>query len=253
MARDVIPYRRSRLKIRTIRASILVKCYEDEEFWRELVSHDSKPEAKKLEEILTLDDYRSWAERKDKGTERDRGGISDDDESHKVETAWSFLDQDGTPAYGREPRPLLPDCRLMESRDARPPPSRSQSQDVDPLAGSEESGEGERICHSTDNMYVAADTEGEEGSTDKEPQISGEEIGDLDHEGHSPDVGQIEPLAAHQAEVCSMEGQLGNTESFPVLRVTLGKGRTDFNTAVAVTTTKRTGTGGKEKKKSRLI
>jgi len=66
-------------------------------------------------------------------------------------------------------------------------------------------------------MYVAADTEGEEASTDEEPQISGEEIGDLDHEGDSPDVGHLEALAGHHAEVCSREAQLGNTESFPVL------------------------------------
>jgi len=121
------------------------------------------------------------------------------------------------------------------------------------LAGSEESGEDERIWDSTVNMYVAADTEGEEGSTDEEPQISEEEIGDLDHEGDSPDIGHIEALAGHQAEVCSREAQLGNTKSFPVLRVTRGKGRTDFKAAVGVTTRKRTGTGGKEKKKSRLI
>jgi len=121
------------------------------------------------------------------------------------------------------------------------------------LAGSEESGEDERIWESTVNMYVAADTEGEEGSTDEEPQILGEELGDLNHEGDSPDVGHIEALAGHQAEVCSREAQLGNTKSFPVLRVTRGKGRTDFEAAVGVTTRKRTGTGGKEKKKSRLI
>jgi len=253
MARDVIPYRRSRLKSSTIRASMLVKCYEHEELRRELACHDSEREAEKLEEMATLDDYRSWADRKDKGTERDSGCISDDDESHKQDTAWSFVDQDGTRAYGREPRPILPDRGLIESRYARPPPSRSQSQDVDPLAGSEESGEDERIWDSTVNMYVAADTEGEEGSTDEEPQISGEEIGDLDHEGDSPDVGHIEALAGHQAEVCSREAQLGNTESFPVLRVTRGKGRSDFKAAVGVTTRKRTGTGGKEKKKSRLI
>jgi len=142
---------------------------------------------------------------------------------------------------------------LIESRYARPPPSRSQSQDVDPLAGSEESGEDERICDTTVNMYVAADTEGDEESTDEEPLISGKEIRDLDHEGDSPDVGHIEALADHQAEVCSREAQLGNTESFLILRVTRGKGRTEFKAAVGVTTRKRTGTGGKKKKKSRLI
>jgi len=232
---------------------MMVKCYQHEELRRELASHDGEREAEKLAKMATLDDYRSWADRKEKGTERDSSCISDDDESHKQYRTWSFVDQDGTRAYGREPRPILRDRGFIESRYARPPPSRSQSQDVDPLAGSEESGEGERIWDSTVNMYVAANTEGEEGSTDEEPQISGEEIGDLDHEGDSPDVDHIEALAGHQAEVCSREAQLGNTESFPVLQVTRGKGRTDFKAPVGVTTRKRTGTGGKEKKHSRLI
>jgi len=142
---------------------------------------------------------------------------------------------------------------LIESRYARPPQSGGQSPDVDPLAGCEESGEDEEIWDSTVNMYVAADTEGEEGSTDEKPQISGEETGDLDHEGDSPDVGHIEALAGHQAEVCSRKAQLGNPESFPVLQVTRGMSRTDFKAAVGVITRKRTGTGAKEKKRSRLI
>jgi len=54
MARDVIPYRRSQLKSSTIRASMLVKCYEHEELRRELAWHDSEREAEKLEEMATL-------------------------------------------------------------------------------------------------------------------------------------------------------------------------------------------------------
>jgi len=56
MARDVIPYRRSRLKCSTIRASMLVKCYEHEELRRELACHDSELEVEKLEEMATVDD-----------------------------------------------------------------------------------------------------------------------------------------------------------------------------------------------------
>jgi len=51
MVRDVIPYRRSRLKSSTIRSSMLVKSYENEELRRELASHDSEREAEKLEEM----------------------------------------------------------------------------------------------------------------------------------------------------------------------------------------------------------
>jgi len=40
MARDVIPYRRSRLKSSTIRSSMHVKSYENEELRRELAGHE---------------------------------------------------------------------------------------------------------------------------------------------------------------------------------------------------------------------
>jgi len=56
IARDVIPYRRFRLKSSTIRASMLLKCYEHEELRRELACHDSEREAEKLKEMATLDD-----------------------------------------------------------------------------------------------------------------------------------------------------------------------------------------------------
>ena len=52
MARDVILYRRSRLKSSTIRSSMLVKSYENEELRRELAGHDSEREAEKLEDWL---------------------------------------------------------------------------------------------------------------------------------------------------------------------------------------------------------
>jgi len=58
MARDVIPYRRSGLKSPTIRSSMLVKSYENEELRRELADHDSEREAEKLEEMAAAEDYR---------------------------------------------------------------------------------------------------------------------------------------------------------------------------------------------------
>ena len=94
MARDVIPYRRSRLKSSTIRSSILVKSYENEELRSELAGHDSEQEAGKLEEMAAVEDYRYWADRKEESIENDNGCISDDDESHKKVTEWSFVDQD---------------------------------------------------------------------------------------------------------------------------------------------------------------
>jgi len=95
---------------------MLVKYYEHQELRRELACNDSKREAKKLEAMVTLDDYHSGADRKDKGTERDSGWISHDEELGKQDTAWSFVNQDATRAYGREPRPILPECGLIESR-----------------------------------------------------------------------------------------------------------------------------------------
>ena len=64
MARDGIPDWRSRLKSSTIRSSILVKSYKNEELRRELAGHDSEREAEKLEEMAAGEDYHYWADRK---------------------------------------------------------------------------------------------------------------------------------------------------------------------------------------------
>ena len=126
MARDVVPYRRSRLKSSTIRASMLVKSYEHEELRRELANYDSEREAARLEEMASIEDYRGWADRQEQSDEDDYDCISDDDESQKKDTAWSFVDQDGRQVFGKEPRPILPDRGLVESQYARPPPDQGQ-------------------------------------------------------------------------------------------------------------------------------
>src|SRR5437588_10105749 len=69
MARDVVPYRRSRLKSSTIRASMLVKSYEHEELRRELANYDSEREAERLEEEASLEDYRDTADRQEQRNE----------------------------------------------------------------------------------------------------------------------------------------------------------------------------------------
>ena len=58
MARDVIPYRRLRLKSSTMRSSMLVKSCENEELRRDLAGHDSERVAEKLEEMAAAEDYR---------------------------------------------------------------------------------------------------------------------------------------------------------------------------------------------------
>jgi len=91
MARDVIRYRRSRLKSSTIRSSMLVKSYENEELRRELAGYDSQREAEKLAEMAAVEDYHYWADRKEESIENYNGCISDDDESHKKNTECLLL------------------------------------------------------------------------------------------------------------------------------------------------------------------
>jgi len=125
MARDVIPYRRSLLKSSTIRSSMLLKSYENEELRRELAGHDSEREVEKLEEMAAREDYRYWADGKEESIENNNGCISDDDESHKKDTEWSSVDQDSRRAFGREPKAILPERGLVESQYARPGPPRN--------------------------------------------------------------------------------------------------------------------------------
>jgi len=74
---------------------MLVKSYVNEELRRELAGHDSEQEAEKLEEMAPMEDYPYWANRKAESIENHNGCISDDNESHKKDTEWSFVDQHG--------------------------------------------------------------------------------------------------------------------------------------------------------------
>ena len=162
MARDVIPYWRSRVKSSTIRSSMLVKSYQNNELPTELPCQDSEQEAEKLKEMAAVESYLYWADRKEESIENDNGCILDDNESRKKDTEWTFVDQDRRRAFGREPKAILPERGLVESQYGRPGPPRNQG--VDCLRGSEESDPQERIWDSTVNMYVASNTDEEEGS-----------------------------------------------------------------------------------------
>ena len=167
MARDVIPYRRSRLKSSTIRASMLVKSYEHKELRRELANHDGEREAERLEEMAAVEDYRFWADGKGQSSEDDGCCISDDDESQKKDIAWSFVDQDGRRAFAREPRPILPARGSIQSQYARP--TTSQIQDcTNQLDGSEES-EGDYDDGIWDSMVNIYEASGEETEAEEEP------------------------------------------------------------------------------------
>jgi len=253
MARDVIPYRRSRLKSSTISSSMLVISYENEEFRKELAGHDGAREAEKLEEMAATEDYRYCAHRKEESIEHDNGCISDDDESHKKDTKWSLVDQAGRRAFGREPKAILPERGLGESQYAwRGPP---RNQDVDHLGGSQESDAEERISDSTVNMYVASDTDEEEGSQEGGAEIPGEGLSEhesIDQQGDE-DSGSIAAARGRLWEDCS-EGEAlwGTTDALPVIRLTGRRQQTGTNTTIRVPPSKRAGTGGKEKKRSRF-
>ena len=233
---------------------MLVKSYKNEELRRELAGHDSEREAEKLEEMAAVEDYRCWADRNEESMEHDNGCISDDDESHKKDTEWSFIDQDGRRAFGREPRAILPDRGLLESQYSRPGPPRNQD-DVDQLAGSKESDAEERIWDSTVNMYVASDTDEEEGSQEEEAEVSSEGLSYLESIDQRGDEnsGCIEGSRGHQGEVYSEEEVLsGICDSLPVIHVTRKRGQAGTNTKIRVPPRKHAGTGGKEKKRSRF-
>jgi len=142
---------------------------------------------------------------------------------------------------------------VVESQYARPGPPRNQG--VDHLGGCEESDPEERIWDSTVNMYVASDTDEEEGSQEGEAEIPGEGLSDLKTIDQQGDEGSryIAGSGGRLKDDCSEKKALsGTTDSLPVIRVTRRSDQTRTNTTIRVPPTKRAGTGGKEKKKSRF-
>jgi len=230
---------------------MLVKSYENEELRRELAGHDSEREAEKLEKMAAAEDYRYWADSKEQSIENDNGCISDDDESHNKDTESSFVDQDRWRAFGREPKAILPERKLVESQYARPGPPRNQA--VDHWGGSEESDPEERIWDSTVNMYVASDTDEVEGSQEGEAEIPGEGLSNLASLDQQADesCGRIAGSRGRLEDNCSeKDALLRTTDSLPVILVTHGRYQTGTNTTIRVPPRKRARSVGKEKTKS---
>jgi len=201
--------------------------------------------------MATAEDYRYLADRKEDSIENDNGCISDDDESYKKDTEWSFLDQDGRQALGRKPKAIFPERGLVESQYARPGPPRNQG--VDQLAGSEESDPEERIWDSTVNIYVAFDTDAEGGSREGKADIPGEGLSDLESiEQQGTENSGCRAGSRGRLEVGCLEEEAlsGTTDSLPVIQVTCGRDQTGANTTIRVPPRKRSGTGGKDKKRS---
>ena len=111
----------------------------------------------------------------------------------------------------------------------------------------------ERIWESTVNMYVASDTDEEEGSKECEAEIPGEGLSDLesiDQQGDENSHGIVGSRGRLEEDCLKEEALSGTTDSLPVIRVTRGRDPTGTNTRFRVPPRKRTGTWAKEKKTS---
>jgi len=104
-------------------------------------------------------------------------------------------------------------------------------------------------------MYVASDTDEEEGSQEGEGEIPGEGLSDLesiDQQGDE-DSGCMAGSRGRLDENCLEEEALsGTTDSLLVIGVTRGRDQTGTNTTIGGPPRKRAGTAGKEKKRSRF-
>jgi len=104
-------------------------------------------------------------------------------------------------------------------------------------------------------MDVASDTGEEEASQEREAEITGEGLSDLESIDQQGDKtsGCIAGSRGRLEEDCSEEkGLSGTTDSLPVICVTRGRDQRGTNTTIRVPPRKRARTGRKEKKRSRF-
>ena len=206
--------------------------------------------------MAAVENYCFSADRNGHSAEEDNGCISDNDESHKKDIAWCFVDQDGKHAFGKELRPILPNRGSIESQYARPAPSQSQD-GINQLPGSEDSEDNDRVWDSVVNMYITSDTEIEEESKNEEPEITQEAYKVRDSNPVDSTHGE-QVLPGHQEENrfgreddhCSEKDTRAETSDSVLVTQVVGETGPADNTGSWVTTRKRTGTGGKQKKSS---
>jgi len=104
-------------------------------------------------------------------------------------------------------------------------------------------------------MYVAVDTDEEEGSHEGQAEIPGERLRDLEtiDEQSDENSGSIAGSSGRLEQDCSEEqGLSGTTDSLPVIPLTHGRDQTGTNATIRVPPRKRAGTRVKEKKRSRF-
>lgn len=75
---------------------MLVKSDQQEEPWRDLADHDIELEADKLAKLARVEYFCSGCDGGEESMETDNGCISNDDDSHKKNIGWLFVNQDGT-------------------------------------------------------------------------------------------------------------------------------------------------------------
>jgi len=144
---------------------------------------------------------------------------------------------------------------IMQAIPARVIPRPPRNQSIDHLGGAEESDPEDRIWDSKVNMYVASDTDEKEGAQEGQAEIPGEGLSNLESMDQQGDQNSccIAGSRGHLEEDCSeREALSGTTDSLPVIRVTRGRDQTGTNTTIRVPHSKRAGTRGKEKKRSRF-
>jgi len=103
------------------------------------------------------------------------------------------------------------------------------------------------IWDSTVKMYVASDTDKEEGLQEGEAEIPGEGLSDLERGDQQGDEysSRIAGSRGRLEEDCVEEGALsGTTDSRPVIRVTRGRDQVGTNSTIRVPLRKPAGTGG---------
>jgi len=104
-------------------------------------------------------------------------------------------------------------------------------------------------------MYIASDTDKEEGSQEGDAVIPGEGLSDLESINQQGDESSgciAGSMCRLDADCAELRALLGTTNSLPVIHVTRKRDQTGTNTTFRVPPRKRAETRGKEKQRFRF-